>query len=54
MHHLQRQKCSLATFITRLIQLFCSRVEIQGGCHTIGETTFYNFDLLNVLAMDSL
>ncbi len=53
MHHLQRQKCSLATFITRLIQLFCNQPEIQGGSHTTDETMFYNFDLLNVLAMDS-
>jgi hypothetical protein len=54
MHHFQRWKCSLATFVTTLIQLFCNQPEIQGGSQIAYETTFYNFDSSSLLAMDFL
>jgi hypothetical protein len=52
MHHLQHQMCSPTTFATKKIKLFCSWPKIQGGSHTVDETTFYNFDSSNGLAMD--
>jgi hypothetical protein len=52
MHHLQCQKCSLATFVTKMIQLFCIWLKIQGSSHTVGEKMLCNFDSSSVLAMD--
>jgi hypothetical protein len=52
MHCFQHLKCSLATFVAKLIRLFSSQLEIQAFSHTTYEIMFYNFDLLNVLAID--
>jgi hypothetical protein len=52
MHPLHRQKHSSTIFLTRLICLLSSSLEIWGGSHIVCETAFYNFDSLSVLAMD--
>jgi hypothetical protein len=52
MHCLQHQTHYSTSFVARLIHLFSYQFEIRAGSHTTCETTSYNFDLSNVLAMD--
>jgi hypothetical protein len=54
MHRFQRQKHSLAIFVTRLICLFFSRSKMQACNQITYETMFYNFDSPSVLAMECL
>jgi hypothetical protein len=51
MYHLQCWKHSLATFVGRVIHLFCNQLKIQVGSHIVVEITFYNFDSSSLLAM---